>query len=143
MHLGWNPPNLSSWLGFELCKGNLIPLDKVGMAIHKLLKLQEPNHILNTSFYYIYRSLYVQLQYMYSLYKRAGLKIELWLILMSSDVCEAVGHKGNLPLMNQISKGICPPLNMSQIKFEIVCFCPWWTKFHGGHRGQTPQIVFP
>ena len=29
-------------------------------------------------------------------------------ILFELEVCSAVGHKGHMPLMNQIRRGICP-----------------------------------
>ena len=42
-------------------------------------------------------------------------------------------------LMNQFRGGrvYSPPLNIPLMKFEIICFCPWWKKFiWGGIKGR-------
>ena len=43
------------------------------------------------------------------------------------------------PLMEKkiLNTPLPPPLNISPMKFEIVCFCPWW---RSSHRGQTPKL---
>ena len=67
----------------------------------------------------------------------------IWFIL-ASEACSEVWHKGHMPLMNQIKRGICPLyLNLPLIKLKIVSFCSLWKKDTGGRllsRGMTKII---
>ena len=47
---------------------------------------------------------------------------------ISIEACPVVGHKGHMPMKNQIKGAYAIPLNMPLMKFEIVGFCSPWKK---------------
>jgi hypothetical protein len=61
---------------------------------------------------------------MFKRLRRNTLLIEYILLALKVQWRGAVGHKGHMPLMNQIRGRHMSPLNLPLIKFEIVCFCP-------------------
>ena len=61
--------------------------------------------------------------------------------MLDTEACGAVGHKANVPMMNQIRGGISPLQIYPCLNSNQYASAPDEKSSHGRHRGQTPKLV--